>query len=1019
MNKILGILLFVIIVVGSATVAFAYDPGVTDDDDTFLAAGEFEDKQALYDDVKGKEELYKSIDIKDYEDNSAYFDALRSAWANYTDALELYDGTNATDLQVKLNNSITDYLDSVDLIEDLYKTYQDQKPIYDPSSDDFIKYSDFEGLYNTWESYLDTLFSYNNDITPSTWLEKLNQTIFGYIIEFNKTRECYVNLYDAKDTYDRAIVSIDKLFVFDGNKIKLDVDALSDLSSKWNAYLGALKTYLEVFDNKYLETFGIEDLEEYISSLNTYFTTNLIGSYNIKIGLYNDVIDAKLAFESSLTEIPVKYDKNEYIVLDEDNTKNIMAYLTSAWETYLEVWSLYDSDDSILDGELDRIVEACFDKIGQYNDVIDAKLAFEALLVELSQSVYHDTKGYIVLDEDDIEEIMTQLTSAWDDYLGAWLLYDSDDSILDGEFDRIVGAYFDKIDKYNDAIDAKFAYEAVLASFNVATDLPDNWFTLDDSDLKAALSNFLSVDWDEFVSELLSLGFSANVVLDYTFEDILDSFVDQISAYKVVLSAKNLYEEKLFYIEDLINNKGTVFTDKANFTELIKLWDDYLGALMVYYGLTEDDETIQTWNKTFDGRITGYITGVGLEGSDFDKIESAYNAYYEYLVGFVFDHISQRPEIDEDWEGFVELKRLLSVYTELYEEYTKISIDYLNQNLTDILKQYHLDAVAMKGIIDVTNQNYNLVSINRTYYSPNQENAIVPKGTEKYSANNENVKVYDKDGIVIYLTSNSNYDWFLEVRAKNPGDVLPASIFSFTYIHKNNNVVTKVSCTLDLYGGDVTFALAGVGKCNYVFLADANFEKLPVIKALEDLPINRVYPKFNKFSVDPGFEFVPELGNPEFGFADSTFGPEFGFADSTDGPNTPPFSGDLTGEIIDPKIPTYDIDMPKEIIFTPMGPLEISEPEPEIPIPEIPVLPQGEPEEEPEEDPVVDPNEPAPQNPEVDGEDDPAVVVPEDDAEPDEENKVLAESSMKNTGLPIGLIIALFMSILVVIRIKK
>jgi hypothetical protein len=263
MNKILGFMLFVLVVASAASITFAYDPDVTNNGDSgvnpsgggnFFAAGTDDDKQAQYDDVLAKKAVYDSVKQSDYpNDMKGYFNTLTDAWNNYVDALALYDDkTDSAALKAKLNESITTYINTYDELEGLYANATTQKNIYDQQILDgqngVLDYNDayFTSLRLNWANYLDALFKYDNTTDVDAWLFQLDESIREYQDAVKDIQDRLNNVNTMYDLYQDAFSKVfgevtTKLLSSDDAVI--DFTDFSEMITAWNNYIDALVKY--------------------------------------------------------------------------------------------------------------------------------------------------------------------------------------------------------------------------------------------------------------------------------------------------------------------------------------------------------------------------------------------------------------------------------------------------------------------------------------------------------------------------------------------------------------------------------------------------------------------------------------------------------------------------------------------------------------------------------------------------------------------------------------------------------
>ena len=441
MNKILGILLFVIMVVGSASIAFAYDPGVTTDgnsEDTnsnpvnnndFLAAGTDDDKQAQYQDVVAKKGVYDSIKIDDYENNTAYFDALSSAWANYVDALALYDNTtNATDLKDKLSNSINAYLKTSEDLELIYINSNGEKVIWDDQVGAFIYNATyFDDLRTSWRNYLDTLFGYDGVNDVNLWFNQLNESIIISQNNFNEILGHYNTLVYMKDTY------LDKLSEVIANlspDVLTDDNFFDDLCTAWENYIDALF----IFDNT---TTPEESVLK--AKINDIIDVYLADALEFKLS--TDVSEAHAIFQPLFDQFID--DLNNGVVVSAASVNVLLA----AWDDYYAACVAWDDEygPDLLLGLPD--VSSIIDDLEKINNINIAKVSYNA---ERERILGIVDSSPIPLSNNDFDTLRT----LWATYAVAWEHYDSsissDDMIEDLE--SWIGKYIVIADEINKRI---------------------------------------------------------------------------------------------------------------------------------------------------------------------------------------------------------------------------------------------------------------------------------------------------------------------------------------------------------------------------------------------------------------------------------------------------------------------------------------------------------------------------------------------------------------------------------------
>ena len=459
MNKILGILLFVIIVVSTASVTFAYDPGVTGDDNsddtTFLAAGA--DDEALYADVLSKIDAYNDLskDMKDYPDDVAYFGNLTKAWDEYTIALETYnpDDPNLPTLKTLLSNKITDYYLTLDEIEaNLIIAKQKQNDFNDAklakieSLDDYIN-----NLNIDFSEYLGAWFKYDTSIDVDIWSNQFDVAIQEYndscAIIFAK----YNTAYGLYESYLGVLAGVN-------TELEANPDPNFDstkLENAWEAYVLAWKDFAiaaNIVDDSF-------DIQELLGELKA-----VIDNYRSEATIVKN--------NNAVNTTKAHYDKVLAGVLEDLSGDPLPDYnftaLRNAWRNY--VLALKVVDDSV---NVRAMLNELRTSISTYRS--------EATVVKNNNAVNTTKAHYDEVLAGVLENLVgkdplpgynfTNLRNAWRNYVLALKVVDDSVNVraMLNELRTSISTYrsdateaLRKINLYPDLIQAKDAYDALL-----------------------------------------------------------------------------------------------------------------------------------------------------------------------------------------------------------------------------------------------------------------------------------------------------------------------------------------------------------------------------------------------------------------------------------------------------------------------------------------------------------------------------------------------------------------------------
>ena len=610
MNKILGILLFVIIVVSSASIAFAYDPGVTSDDNSggdFLAAGSG-DNQTLYNDALIKKNVYNSVvnNKTNYSNESDYFNALTDAWGDYIDALALYDNsTNATDLKDQLSFNIESYLNKCAELELKYNNSVKSQEKYNGTLADFANIKNdpslfdsyFTQLYTDFENYLIALTLYDENFDSENLLIQLNNTIGNYTTTFNTLETNFNKTVEAKEAFEYILDSLDYSDVIEVIKDGF----FSELISAFHEYLNALALYQNT-------TYDIALMQNLTDSISYY-----LAPIKHNQELIDNITETKDVYDFWLANITGKYELNEEI------SSSDFENLVNAFEAYVVAYNLYDSTFDFTD-----LRSKLLAGIAVYNGTAN-KNDF-AILANASKDVYDfwlaNITGKYELKEEITSADFENLVNAFEAYVVAYNRYDSSFDFTDLRIELLsaIDAYNTtdtnnkKIPTIEDALNNYNALKTVVEgrvklNYTIAQSEFDALYEL----LEKYVDAWFEYNGTNYTSLLIDLN---NSVIKY-FKDLTDT-----NQRKYIDGLKEAYYGKLDILKEFL--KENLVSDPYHylFNETRVAWYNYVKAMSEYDDSIDLTEKLSELENSINTYIDCVLEAIGYIGGENNIFEN-------------------------------------------------------------------------------------------------------------------------------------------------------------------------------------------------------------------------------------------------------------------------------------------------------------------------------------------------------------------------------------------------------------
>ena len=1044
MNKIIGILLFVIIAVSSATIAFAYDPSVVEgngsDSDIFLAAGEAEDNQALYDSVIEKMNAYEAVSKKTVNQNDPlYFEDLTKAWGEYVDALALYKSdTNATAMKEDLNKSIKAYQDACDLIDDLRNDANDKKTSYDKLINDLTynglpyfdiesAYFDFDNLRSVWEEYLVALFAYDNTTTVSYYLTQLNESIDKYQSELVDIQGRYINLTTAASKYQELVDGFNwtdlALKVISG--ISINASYFKELSDAWDDYVYALF----VFNN---------DTDKF---------NNLKNSFNTSIKPYLEYINNNTALIMEINKTAEAYLRAQNNILsniDSNLTEANFTELNETWEKYLAAWAAYDGFHEISTpvGDITKLTTS----IENYLALVNKNDLIQNITIARANYLAKQDMFDKLINEYKVDNItennFTVLRNLLQEYIDAWVKFNATDmSSLMKDLNATIESYLFNV-QFNANLtamnNAKSKYDEELDSIMARYNSGEVLLRADFDNLTKAWDNYLLAKMIVTGSYDDELWNQLNQSIEEYLVDIENGNYDNV---KAINAAKIDYDEALDALKDHLKDNLVTDTNHILFVELREAWDVYVKALCDYNDSADYDELIADLDKCIEDYIglalgaIGYIgNGNPLYGEHKFTINNS-NGVNKQDVSLWYENIEDpcvlyKPDGSgqtlDTW-GFAlttpDGKETFSFCADIGAHFVngQYIIDNSNRGFSDAQILYIIAA------IDYIFDHFEYPNVSDLYISGKSIvgecyalsqiivwNALLLTGNEGYSQYWEKYAGHALEKIEGYGDWYNQYSDMIDGILYHTIDVVGIYNQKLANASYTGKYVSAIGFLMGTNHDSSGYFVEDINQQRQLFILIGEHEGKTIFPEFPDADYTSIYPYFEPINdtfegESRDFNFTPiELDGVEP--YELEFEP---MIVSVPEPNNheldfPPVEVDKG--YIGPEWVNVDADI--NTVFIP--PFVA----PEIIPQEKPFLPH--PEEGPEPDTVIEGNEVDDTvSPNVDGNNQPNVDALEDSKVDDKKDVVKsAKASMKNTGLPIGLILALFMSIFVTIRKK-